>query len=266
MTATQPKKPEPYSAADLMAREFERTPWIVESLLPEGLALFVASPKIGKSWIALHVAVAVCSGGSVFGRYPTSSGRVLYLDLETPPRRRKGRLGSLLGAGTPNPQMPPHRLFFADWWPTMGPGAPEVLEEWLSHNPDTRLVIVDTVAKVWPGGGPKGGGNAFYQEYHVLAGIKDVADRHGCCVLLIHHRNKGTDHEDPLNSISGTAAFQGAADSIWVAQRKRGESVATLYVTGREVIDRTLSLAWSPTTTTWEVTDDPLYHGSEDCR
>lgn len=260
MSRQPPKKPEIYSAADLMAKDFERTPWVVGSILPEGLALLVAAPKLGKSWIALHIAVAVSLGGSVFGRYSASPGEVLYLDLETPQRRRKGRLGRLLGTSGPNPEPPPHRLFFADWWPQMGPDSPGVLDEVLSHRPDMRLVIVDTVAKVWPGG-RGGGGNAFYQEYHVLANLKDVADRHGVCLLLIHHRNKGKEHEDPLDAISGTAAFQGAADSIWVANRKRGESVATLYVTGREVIDRTLQLSWSPVSTMWVVDDDPLFGG-----
>lgn len=251
--APAPRIPEIYPAPNLMAREFPETDWIIRSLLPPGLSILVAAPKIGKSWMALSIALAVCFGGAVFGRYQAAHAGVLYLDLEMPPRRRKARLAKLLAAI--HESEAPAGLLFSDWWPKIDDTSPDVLAKALDAVPEVRLVIVDTVAKIWPAA-PKGA-NAFYAEYQALAGLKDIADQRNIALLILHHQNK-SEHDDPLNAISGTAAFQAAADGIWIASRRRGDSTASLYVTGREVEDRKIELAWSAELASWAVTDDPL--------
>ena len=57
-----------FSAAELQGRVFPPIKWIVPGILPEGLTLLAGKPKLGKSWLALDIAVAVASGGSVLGR------------------------------------------------------------------------------------------------------------------------------------------------------------------------------------------------------
>ena len=73
MTATLALKPDPAliprapttkSAADLMAKEFDPIAWLVPGLIPEGLMILAARPKIGKSWLALDLAIATSAGGS----------------------------------------------------------------------------------------------------------------------------------------------------------------------------------------------------------
>lgn len=80
-----------WSVAELYAAEFPEPRYLVPGLLPSGLAALAARPKIGKSWMALQVAVAVGVGGQVFGEQ-TKKGRVLYLALEDSIRRMKLRL------------------------------------------------------------------------------------------------------------------------------------------------------------------------------
>ena len=75
-----------FSAAELQGRVFPPIQWIVPGILPEGLTLLAGKPKLGKSWLALDIAVAVASGGSVLGR-ECEPGPVLCLALEDNQRR-----------------------------------------------------------------------------------------------------------------------------------------------------------------------------------
>ena len=76
-----PAMPVLKSAADLMALEFTPIRWLIPGLLPEGLMLLAARPKVGKSWLALDVGIATATGGEVLGRR-VERGDVLYLALE----------------------------------------------------------------------------------------------------------------------------------------------------------------------------------------
>src|SRR4051812_19186196 len=51
------------SAAELMAKHFEPVRYIVPGYIAEGCTLLAGAPKIGKSWLALNLGVAVASGG-----------------------------------------------------------------------------------------------------------------------------------------------------------------------------------------------------------
>ena len=57
------------------------------------------SPKLGKSWLGLGIAIAVAAGGFVLGTIEVERGEVLYLALEDNARRLQGRLRMLLGQG-----------------------------------------------------------------------------------------------------------------------------------------------------------------------
>ncbi|MCH8167158.1 MAG: AAA family ATPase [Proteobacteria bacterium] len=67
-----------FNAADLQGMKFPPINWVVPDILPEGLTIFAGKPKVGKSWLALDMALAVAGGGSVLGR-ECLPGPVLYL-------------------------------------------------------------------------------------------------------------------------------------------------------------------------------------------
>src|SRR5262245_7794859 len=96
-----------WTAADLLPTDFPPIKWAVENVIVEGLNLFAGPPKVGKSWAALGVAVAVASGGIAFSSIPVDEGDVLYLALEDTPRRLSDRLCKVLGGAGP-----PSRLSF----------------------------------------------------------------------------------------------------------------------------------------------------------
>lgn len=85
----------PVLARDLLARPLRPTPELVPNILPIGLTILAGPPKIGKSWLALHVAVGVASGRPVFGDvayWPPRPRGVLFLALEDSENRVRGRL------------------------------------------------------------------------------------------------------------------------------------------------------------------------------
>jgi RecA-family ATPase len=47
----------------LLARQLPPIQWAIPEILPEGLTLLAGKPKLGKSWLALAMALAVASGG-----------------------------------------------------------------------------------------------------------------------------------------------------------------------------------------------------------
>jgi hypothetical protein len=66
---------------ELEALDLGEMKWAVEGLIPEGASLLAGSPKIGKSWFAFNLAVAIANGGVAFGKIKVERGNVLYLAL-----------------------------------------------------------------------------------------------------------------------------------------------------------------------------------------
>lgn len=235
------------SGRALLETKYPPVEFVVEGIVPQGLSLLVSKSKIGKSWLALGMAVGVANGGKALGSRDCARGEVLYADLENPPPRTQRRLKRTL-ADEPCPP----GIFFTNSWPAMDRGALESLGHWLDAHPAAKLVIVDTVAKVWPAkmGGP--GINAYYAEYQLLSAFKDLADRRGIALVLIHHKSKSA-QDDQLDQVSGTAAFVGVPDAVLVLDRQRGQAESKLYVTGREVHEQELRVTFDPILGNWRI-------------
>jgi RecA-family ATPase len=80
------------SARDLDAKVFPPTKFVVQDLLPVGLAVLSAAPKVGKTWFDLKMSDDVAAGRPFGGCKPVDQGEVLALDLENNERRSQLRL------------------------------------------------------------------------------------------------------------------------------------------------------------------------------
>lgn len=245
------------SAAALMDKDFPPPRWAVEGLFAEGLSIFAGPPKIGKSWLALNVAVAVTLGGVAIGRIPVAGGDVLCLALEDTGRRMQERLGITLQG-----EHAPSRLHIATEWPTLADGAALHLRHWLQRHPDARLVIVDTFQKLR---GPVAANQNLYAGDYAAAGeLKRVADAYGVAFVVIHHTRKAL-ADDPLDAVSGTTGLAGAADTILVLRKEIGRSDGTLYVRGRDVPEADHALTFDPDACSWTLLGDAAtYRMSEE--
>ena len=79
---------------------FEPLKFVVPGFIAEGLTLFAGKPKIGKSWLLLHVAWAVAAGDYTLGGISCEEGDVLYASLEDNKRRLQNRLTKLFGVSS----------------------------------------------------------------------------------------------------------------------------------------------------------------------
>lgn len=242
MTSTTLKRTG-YSAAELMAADFPEPRFAIPGIVPEGLTFFAGAPKLGKSWLALNLAVAVSAGGKALGSLPVERGEVLYLSLEDPPRRLKQRLSMLLGF-----EAPPQGLHFETQWERTTDGGADRLQAWLKDHPECRLVIIDVFARIRPRVPEKV--DRYTADYEAAAPIKALADQYGVAALILHHTRKAS-AEDFLESVSGTNGLAGAADTITVLRRARGRADAELHVTGRDVEEQRLALKFSPLIGSW---------------
>lgn len=236
--------PPTLSAAELLDCNFPDPTWIVPGLLPEGATLLAGRPKMGKSWLALGLALSVASGALALDKIEVEQGKVLYLALEDTARRLKKRLEMLLD-GKPAPD----DLHFATKWPRLDGDALPLLETWLEQHTGARFIIIDTLARIRA---PEAQNTGLYAgDYAALSGLKTVADNHGIAIMVVHHLNKRAATEDPLDAVSGTTGLTGCADSIWILGRERGRADANLLVTGRDFEEQDVALEFDPNQGLW---------------
>ncbi len=234
---------------DLLAENFPPIRWVVEGVLPEGLSLLAGSPKTGKSWMVLEMAIAVASGGTCLGGRKAMPGDALYLALEDNKRRLQERINLILAGGKFSL---PENMSFALEWPRLDQGGVEALDHWLSEHPDARLVVIDTLAKMRKK--QPGNSNLYAEDYAVGEGLKQLSDKYHVAVVLVTHVRKA-ESQDPLEMVTGTLGLVGGMDGILVLKRERGQGSASLYVTGRDVPeDQYYGLTWDKDCCRWAIT------------
>lgn len=130
----------------------------------------------------------------------------------------------------------------------MGDGGITSLDEKINSIADTRLVVIDTLARFRPDSGNKSR-NLYEADYNDIGRIKDLADNHDIAILIIHHLRK-MGAQDIMDTFSGTLGLTGAADTLMVLDKKGVHSV--LNLSGRDIESEqyilefnNLKLSWS---------------------
>ena len=226
------------SATELMEKEFEPIRWTVPGLIPEGLILLAGKPKVGKSWLALHLchAVAFDSGGYALGQIEVEPGKAVYYGLEDSERRLQERLKGI-SCGLPIPG----NLFISNHLDRLDAGGLEEIEAFLEDNPETRLVVIDTLARVKPR--TRRNTDAYETDTEIMAGLQALAMRHGITVLVVHHMRKNVkDADDVFDGVLGSTGLTGTADATVLVQRGRQSKEVVMHITGRDVEEQQLSV------------------------
>lgn len=245
-----PSSPPIISASELAEMSFPPLRWAISGLLPEGLALLAGKPKLGKSFLALQMAIAVATGeGRAFDVPEIDAGDVLFCALEDSQRRLKDRLARQYPfGGTPD------RLHFATSWPRIGEGGIEELARWCDEYPETRLIILDTWRAVKPLG--TGRGSAYDEDANAAAPLLEFAKgRPGLAIVVVHHVRK-SEADDIFDMISGTHGLTGIFDTLMVLAR-HGEG-AKLAAQGRDLDGYEKALERDRRTGGWIVKGDAV--------
>ncbi len=223
----EPEVPEPRSVADLLRQDFPLLDWIVPDVIPDGCHLVVAAPKIGKSLLALMLAIACAQGSKAFGSIKVRPRPVLLLDLESGDRRLAKRLTDFGIATVPD----------TFEFHTEPETALAVMREFMDrHKGESPLVVLDTLSEVM---GPKPRDLApMLHEKRTLQPIQRLcAEDPGASVLIVHHSRKDKTG-DSVDSSSGTHGLTGAVDGIFVLDRPdRQKPEATLIRNSRDIED-----------------------------
>ncbi|RPH39923.1 MAG: hypothetical protein EHM87_23220, partial [Burkholderiales bacterium] len=237
--------PRTLTAAELQAVEVPPLRYLIDDLMVPGCYLLAGAPKSRKSFAALHMAIAVASGGVVFSRFETTQSGVLYLDLEMSQNSVHRRISAMLQQE--RKAWPANLHFgFNDDWPYRGVEASTQLEAWLDAHDDVRLVIIDVLAQWREQVDPRT--PVYTADYDALKHIQRVANRRQITIMVVHHTNKAkmSKGDNPFDRISGSTGIQGAVDAMWLLTRNPEDQYATiLQMTDRNIadIDR-LDLGW----------------------
>jgi hypothetical protein len=131
-------------------------------------------------------------------------------------------------------------LLFINRWD----GGIAALREYLKENPSIRFIIVDTLVKFFPA--------VDFNDYsgmtNALTPLKCIADDLDIGIMIITHTKKGGNTKDTgsdwLDQTLGSKAINATADQTLTLKRARSEGRAYLNVTGRDVEEQELVLAF----------------------
>jgi AAA domain len=235
------------TAVEVENTEIKVPKFAVEGLLPTGLTILGGRPKIGKSWLALHIADAISRHQPALGNIPTVGGPVLYLALEDTVRRLQQRLRAVRQGADAGVD-----LALAVSWPRLDGDGLNKLEDELTRYA-WQAVIIDTFQKIRPEQDSRA--SVYGNDYAAVQEIKALADKYQTAILMLHHLRKGTSN-DPVEEISGSTGLTGAVDTIWVLKRDRTQADGVLFVTGRDIEEQEIALQFDKSTGLWTALGD----------
>ena len=231
------------SMTELYQTPYKSRPPIIDGLLYGGAYILAGAPKIGKSFLVAQIAYHISTGKKLWD-YDVHQGTVLYLALEDDYQRIQSRMFMMYGVEDSS------NLYFATAANKIGNGLDEQLEFFINEHPDTKLIIIDTMQKIRELGGEA---YSYASDYEIIGRLKQFADKHCICILIVHHTRKQP-AGDTFEMISGTTGLLGCADgSLLMQKKKRTALEATIDVVGRDQQDQILYLSKDPNTQIWNL-------------
>lgn len=197
-------------------------------LLVEGTCILSAKPKLGKSWLALAMCVAVAKGEDFLG-YHTKQCSTLYLDLETSEALQQKRLRKLLGD-----EKPPKKFYLDTETDSIEHGFVDQIEDYLKQDPDIGIVVIDVFQIIrTPSKNMKE--TEYEHAYRDITPLNELAQKHHIAIILVCHDRKQVDFDDPFSNILGSTGLQGAATQMMVMFRKKKDDPIHISIKGKTI-------------------------------
>ncbi len=182
-------------------------------LLTEGTCILSAKPKLGKSWFALSMCLALANGDDFLG-YKTRKCSTLYLDLETSAALQQKRIRKALKGAKP-----PGNFYIDGETNKLDAGFVEQIEAYLEEDPNIGVVVVD-VFQVIRTGNKSIKETEYEHAYRDITPLNELANKRHIAIILVCHDRKAVDPDDPFSNILGSTGLQGAAAQMIVMYRK----------------------------------------------
>lgn len=213
---------------------------LIDGFLYPGTYLYVGAPKVGKSFFMLQVAYHVSKGISMWDM-PVNQAGVLYLALEDDFQRLQQRLSTMFGVDD-NSEF--HMAVKAE---NVAGGLLDQIMMFLKENPNTKLVIIDTLQKIR---GSEGELQNYGADYEVISKLKAISDNTGICILVVHHTRKQK-ADDSFDMISGSNGLLESADGAFVMDRLHNEKLAKIDIAGRDQPSQQLIVRFDEQNCNW---------------
>lgn len=197
-------------------------------ILVEGTCILSAKPKLGKSWLALALCLAVANGEDFLG-YKTKKCSTLYLDLETSEALQQKRLRKAL-AGRPVPK----NFYLETETDSLNDGFVEQIESYMEQDPEIGVVVIDVFQIIrTPSKSMKE--TEYEHAYRDITPLNELALKYHIAIILVCHDRKAVDPDDPFSNILGSTGLQGAATQMMVMFRKRKDDPIHVSVKGKTI-------------------------------
>jgi 5S rRNA maturation endonuclease (ribonuclease M5) len=199
--ADEARPVQPRKLSEIMSEE-RPTDFIIEGLLRTGgTTILVGEPKLGKSQMALDIALAVARGEQFIG-LGTKKGRVIYYALEDGEDIIRDRVRARGLTGTEED------LYICPTPPVVEDST-ELLEEHIDLF-QPNLIIIDTLRAMSVSAGKSENEASFADSIYRIA---KLARERGIGAIIVHHTVKATSG-NPIADARGTSAIAGAVDVV----------------------------------------------------
>ena len=255
---TPPPKPKPKpnefnfemeSFADLAELDMPEPNWFVKDILCEGLTMLAGDAKVGKTFFAINLGLAMAEGGIALGEKEVPKPyNVVYLALDDNKRRMVNRVKRLSDRGIPR------NFHCINKFPYKFIGKPfEAFGEFLVEN-ETDFLIVDTWTIVEPAAPPVSNSSSYKDDYYTVSKVKEFFEALGISVMAITHTTKNKDYENPFQAFQGSTGIQGACDNMILLKRESGG--VTLHTNGNDVLEEEYAISFDKGTFVWTIEGD----------
>ena len=199
------------SVSNFLKEEHQERGWVVDGVIPFGVTMMNAQPKVGKSQLCLSLANSVVDGDEWSGRKVAQSS-VMYVALEGSSFDWENRLKDLNIELSDN---------FGFWRTSFSPDIFIQVKRMMKKK-NCKLLIVDTIGHFDNQilSSPKKGTDYQIQIKQMERYIK-LSEDLNCGVVLIHHEYRGDDRA-VRNSGMNSSGMNASADNIIKLSKKDG--------------------------------------------
>jgi hypothetical protein len=199
---------------------------IVDGLFRRGEVVnWIASPKVGKTWMLYGLILAVCTGSEWLGRR-VRHGKVLLIDNELHPETGLQRLHKVATGARADLVAVDASLSVA-WLRGASQGLEELEETIRAHPRGTwSLICLDAFYRFIPRGTDENANGDMVQMYNHL---DRIAAASGAAIVNVHHASKGDQSQKGVTDVgSGAGAISRATDTHIVYLRHATEGCVTM--------------------------------------